>query len=77
MCTGLKITSHGFKSHRSDIFSPQDEISKEVKNHQEEVQLFHDAYDGLVAEDKVGQVVKYWSFRLGAHCKYIINWTSP
>ncbi|XP_041802985.1 cilia- and flagella-associated protein 43 [Chelmon rostratus] len=31
----------------------KDEIGEEVKRHEEEVQLFHETYDSIVAEDKV------------------------
>lgn len=40
------------------VFPWQDEIGEEVKKHEEEIQLFHETYDNIVAEDKVSQLKK-------------------
>lgn len=33
----------------------QDEIGEQLKKHEEEVELFHESYNTVVAEDKVRQ----------------------
>lgn len=33
-------------------------MGEEVKKHEEEIELFHETYDSIVAEDKVSQLKK-------------------
>lgn len=45
-----------------NIFLWQDYSWEEVKRHEEEVKLFHETYDRIVAEDRVSELVEYRSF---------------
>lgn len=57
ICSGFKTVSHYFPfmlfSPYWRLFPSQEKIVEELKKHEEEVELFQETYDSIVAEDKV------------------------
>lgn len=58
-CSGFKAASQFLNL---STFLWQEESCEDVKRHEEEVKLFHETYDRIVAEDRVSQLVKCWSW---------------